>query len=430
MRRGLPHTGIGITKIKRDDLNVRTIYLLILALLLCSVVVLNPCLAQEYTAGVEYDAVLPGSGNVIKVHVPANYEPSRKWPLVVFYHGMNGSPTTDCITRHCQGRDFIVAGITYCEKLESHITREQHNAYIERERGNFRSAVLWVKQNLSLDINRVFLGGVSQGGWTTSLVGERELKNLAGLIILLAGRQRDVVPVSQKMNGFSVYIGAGEEDPNLISALHAAGFYRYSGATVLFEEFANIGHQVPQKGEMLALWLEAHGPLRHPWLDAEAIGKQRAAYKKQYEAALELSDQTALCHQLKALLDDPRLEIACGLKTCQAIESKMNLCAKSSPGFLKQLTAERVFYDLVGKEWCMTTIEATAAVVDGYSKLQNFAPGSKWAGYAQRSHARLVPVYHSALKQQGEIKSQRKSTPRPPAKTSFDNFGRRGGTSL
>ena len=180
-------------------MNIRFIYTSVNVLLFASTVVLCPCLATAYDAGVEYSAVLPGSGTSMKVYVPVNYDSSRKWPLLVFYHGMNGSPTTDCITRHCQGNDFIVAGITYCEKLESRLTREQHNAYIARERGNFRSAVLWVKQNLSLDKKRVFLGGISKGGWTTSFIGERELKNLAGFVILLAGRQRGAVPGDRKI---------------------------------------------------------------------------------------------------------------------------------------------------------------------------------------------------------------------------------------
>ena len=404
--------------------------LIISALLSFFIVGWNTCFAEEYSAGREYDVVLPGSGNSMKVYVPANYDSSRKWPLVVFYHGMNGSPTTDCIARHCEGSDFIVAGVTYCEKQAAKMTREQHNAYIERERKNFRSAVLWVKNNLSLDTGRVFLGGISKGGWTTSFVGEREMQNLAGFIILLAGRQRGAVPGPQKMDGFPVYIGAGEDDPNVISASHASGFYQHCGAAVCFEEYAGIGHQSPQKAKLLSQWLEAYGLLSHPWIESDEIQKRKEHYKYAYEKAVAQSDKSAACRDLKILLEDPRLRVACGEKTFRAIQSKLKSFAKSSPSIAKQLAAERSYYELVWKESKMKTLEETTVVVEGYQKLKKSAPDSRWAFYAEKSYARILPVYQAALEQLKSMKSQQKSSRQKTGTTTFGNTGRRGGVSF
>ena len=147
--------------------------------LLFLVLTLSLCSAEEkYEPGSEYDAVLPGSGLHVKLYIPMNYTSDHKWPLVLFYHGLGGSPTTDCIVRHCEGKDFIIVGMSYCEKHTSPLSKKQHTAYIQKERKNFLTTVGWVKDNISLDTQRVFMGGISKGGWTTSFVGERELKGL------------------------------------------------------------------------------------------------------------------------------------------------------------------------------------------------------------------------------------------------------------
>lgn len=407
-------------------MNKNIIYTLFLAVFSC----FNSFAAGVYEQGREYDAVVPGSGTSMKIYVPANYESSRKWPLILFYHGMNGSPTTDCITRHCAGSDFIVAGLTYCEKTDTGMTREQHNAYIEKERMNFRAAVGWVKQNLSLDTKRVFLGGVSKGGWTTSIIGERELKNLAGFIILLAGRQRGAVPGPQKMTGFPVYIGAGENDPNILAAVHGAGFYRHCGANTTLDVFPGLGHQVPQKAELLSRWLEAYGPLSHPWIDAKVIEDRKSAYKKSYEAALGNPDKEKSCKELQELLKDPRLVVVCGIKTRNAIEAKLNALAKTQPAVAKELTAERSFYDIVWREWNMQTIDDITAVIEGYSRLEEMAPDTSWAGYAQKSHDRLIPMYNSALKQMEGLKSRNKNRQQQPFRTKMRNSSGTGGVSI
>ena len=392
---------------------------------------LSLCAAEEkYEAGREYDAVLPGSGLHVKLYVPLNYTPDHKWPLIIFYHGLGGSPTTDCIARHCEGRDFIIVGMSYCERHTSPLSKPQHVAYIQKERKNLLTTVGWVKENISLDTQRVFMGGISKGGWTTSFVGEREMKRLAGLIILLAGRQRGAVPGSQTMTGFPIYVGVGEMDPNQLSSVHGVGFYRHCGADVTYEEFAGLGHQAPQKAQRLVQWLEAYGPQSHPWIDGAEKELRKAEYKRTYEKALENTDKTAVCRELHSLLDDPRLVVACGVNTRKAIAEKLNALAKNDTAAAKELLVERTFYNLVWREWKMRTIDETQVVIDGYSRLQRYAPDSRYAGYAEKSHARLLPVYQSAQSQLKQLKSQQKSIKKRASKPGIRNSSVSGSMSI
>jgi predicted esterase len=386
---------------------------------------------DKYVPGREVDALIPGVDLAMKVYVPANYTPECKWPLVIFYHGMNGSPTTDCIARHCEGDDFIIVGMPYCEKHEARLSKQQQAIYIKKEQKSFLSAVSWVKENLSLDTERVFMGGVSKGGWTTSFVGERELKRLAGMIILLAGRQRGAVPGPQAMAGFPIYIGVGEMDPNQLSGVHAAGFYRHCGADVTYEEYEGQGHRTPQKAERLAQWLEAYGPQSHPWVDSEEQARRKTDYKKGYESALALADKSAACAALRLLLDDPRLTVICGSNTRKAITGKLNALAKEDVLAMKLLKAEKTFYNLVWKEWQMRTFDETTVVVGGYSRLSKAATGTCYEIYAEKSYERLLPMYQQAQKQMDQVKVKQKSLQKKaPSRSRMRNSSGTGGGSV
>ncbi len=384
--------------------------------------------AGEYEPGMEFSAVVPGSETAMKIYLPSNYDAAKKWPLMLFYHGMNGSPTTECIVRHSEGRDFIVAGVTYAMKNTADLPGERYAAYIAMERANFRSAVQWLTQNLAVDSKRIFLGGVSQGGWTTSFIGEREMSGVAGFAILLAGRQRNAVPAAQRMAGFPVYVGAGETDPNLLSAAHAVAFYRCCGADVTFEEYAGVGHQVPPLAEGLVRWLEARGRLSHPWLETDEKNGLRDGYKKAYEDALAAPDAESVCRRLKELLLDPRLVVICGESTRDAIITKLTeLAASSAPDAAREQKAEGMFYSVSWKEWKMTSIEETRDVIAGYAEIRQRAPESRWAAYAERSRERLVPVYESALRQREALKARQQPARQPQARPGMRHSTGSGG---
>ena len=47
----------------------------------------------------------------------------------------------------------------------------------------------------------------------------------------------------------------------------------------------------------------------------------------------------------------------------------------------------------------MKTFDETSAVLAGYLKVADLAPDSRWAVYAENSHARLLPAFQAAQQQ-------------------------------
>jgi tetratricopeptide (TPR) repeat protein len=117
-----------------------------------------------------------------------------------------------------------------------------------------------------------FIGGFSQGGWSTGKLSELSLDTWAGIIITGAGRGSSISDPNVK--GKAIFIGIGETDPSNAAAKSAAAFYKEHGADVTLEEFKGKAHAVDM----------ADAALRQ-WLPAQAMKAAGAVYKMKTDLA-------------------------------------------------------------------------------------------------------------------------------------------------
>ncbi len=94
------------------------------------------------------------------LRIPAGYDPSRSWPLLIAAHGMGGT-----------GRQI---GRIYQALLGDQADRwvllaptmpgpKGYNARIYQEQA-YLEAMMWTRRNVNIDDDRIFLSGYSQGG--------------------------------------------------------------------------------------------------------------------------------------------------------------------------------------------------------------------------------------------------------------------------
>lgn len=181
------------------------------------------------------------------VYLPQDYVPSRLWPIIYCYHGSNQEPTVWPFKDLTDGKGFIVIGMEYLDRAAG--------ATKEKDLPNLRRIHDTLARHVAMHEQVQFIGGFSQGGWSTGKLSELSADTWAGIIITGAGRGSSMQDPPVK--GKAIFIGIGETDPSNAAAKSAADFYKQHGADVTLEEFKGKAHAVDTADVALRQWLPA-----------------------------------------------------------------------------------------------------------------------------------------------------------------------------
>ena len=258
--------------------------------------------------GKEVRIAAPKTGKTFLLYVPVDYTDKRPFPIIFCYHGYRGKATTWPFRQVTNGKGFIVAGMNYA-------TDDYYKGLSPTEtapdKAFFNEVMVLVSARLNIAKDYIFMGGYSQGGYSTTVLGEQLLERLAGFLILGAGRRNVDVepPPAELIRGHPIFYGAGElDDPHYPRAKRAAGFYTEWGADVTFEGWKDETHKLsPQwitKTKMRE-WLIAYGPAKQV---KSGFEKAQIAEKNDrlgeaftlYAQIAEILPDTELCRTAKA----------------------------------------------------------------------------------------------------------------------------------
>ena len=250
--------------------------------------------------GREARVVMPRSKTFLLLYVPTDYSPAVNWPIIFCYHGYKGKATTWPFRQVTGGKGHIVVGMNYATTEYGETCRPDK---LGGEKACFNEAVEIVSTRLNVNMKLAFMGGFSQGGYSTSALGERLLDRLAGLVILGAARPygRQLPPRADAIRGKPVFIGVGKkDDPHRARALAAVTFYKRLGADVTYESWPDLGHTINTSATNLGDWLLANGSLHRAQArlaaarQAEKDGRIAPAYLTYLQLA-RLSDTHPAC---------------------------------------------------------------------------------------------------------------------------------------
>ena len=260
----------------------------------------------------------PKANNFFLVYVPQGYTPDRAWPVIFCYHGAGGSAGTFPFQQITRGKGFIIIGMNYATKQYHKYLRHEHT---DPEKALFDEALAIVSARLNIAKELIFMGGYSQGGYSTTVLGEQMLDKLAGLIVLGAGRTYvdRSSPPGQQIRGKPIFYGVGElDEKHNPRARNAVEMYRKWGADVTFEEWEGVEHSGPfslmlQSTQMLD-WLLANGPLKS--VDT------KLAQAHQAEKSSKLGKAFTLYNEVSKILPEYKVCI-------EAAKAAENLAAKA-----------------------------------------------------------------------------------------------------
>ncbi|MDQ1316681.1 MAG: hypothetical protein QG588_329, partial [Candidatus Poribacteria bacterium] len=205
----------------------------------------------------EYNLTAPKANVPFILYVPFDYAQDHAFPIIFCYHGLGGTATTWPFYQVTHGSGFIIVGMNYSSQAAEHLGLN----FVRFERALFLETLDMVSARLNVDKKIIFMGGYSQGGYSTTLLGEQVIDKLAGFIILGAGRYAvdRYPPLSRSIRGKPIFIGVGQNDSvHNPRARLAANTYMGWGADVTFEEWAGVGHGIntPEfPSKKLLIWL-------------------------------------------------------------------------------------------------------------------------------------------------------------------------------
>ena len=258
--------------------------------------------------GKEVRIAAPKTGKSFLLYVPVDYTDKRPFPMIFCYHGYRGKATTWPFKQVTKGEGFIVVGMNY-------VTDDYYKGHLPPtktapEKAFFNEVMVLVSARLNIATDYIFMGGYSQGGYSTTVLGEQLLDRLAGFLILGAGRRNvdTEPPPAELIRGHPIFYGAGElDDPHYPRAKRASGFYKAWGADVTFEGWENETHSLsPQWSTKTKMreWLIAYGPAKQvksgfeKAQTAENVGKLGVAFTL-YTQIAEILPDTESCRTAK-----------------------------------------------------------------------------------------------------------------------------------
>jgi len=198
----------------------------------------------ELTAGETVDSPYPGHHDFIQIFQPAAPPGPQGYPVILWYHGHGQRlrPNTQIMRAVTGGDTFLLVGMDYRSKrFHEKLDRKA----LAREVEGVAAVLDDLEACVPVDRDMVLLAGYSQGGYAATLIGERMLDQLAGLVILGAGRadRAKNLPEKQALAGFPMFIAAGEDDREYGAAAEAtAQLYAYLGAHVSMERWPQTDH--------------------------------------------------------------------------------------------------------------------------------------------------------------------------------------------
>jgi predicted esterase len=343
----------------------------------------------------------------LSLFVPESYHDpdnaGRAWPLVLWFHGTNGRPTTQLLREVGAGENFVIVGMTYLQSGRFQYTPEG----LGKEMAAYRQVVrdLQKSKQIRIDPRRIYVGGFSKGGWLSALFFEKD-PLLAGAMVMGGGVfDRPDSATERFATVRPVYVGIGSLDPNLAVSRKAEHFLTSLGTRVTLDIWPGVGHQYPRgEDQQMAMrqWLAVEAAAVPPTREVgqelrdEAIewfGDELRKLKNAWNAEPP-RDAVEVWLALEELAGKPFVSIIDAAAREQAKEFLAEL--RSDPRVAEEMQVRDRYLQIQRKEYVNLTIERLATCAAEYKKLWGQHPGAHFGELARQSYERTQQLLRDA----------------------------------
>lgn len=225
--------------------------------LLVPAILLFPVLSLTNCAGLrQADAVTAQPGETVALttkaddgdqpaalYVPANYDDRREWPLIVFLHGM-GERGTDGVAQTEVGIGPAI--VAHPERFPALVVMPQCSpSYVWSSPNGIAHvdhAIAQVRERYNVDDERIYLTGLSMGGYGAFNYGALHPDLFAAVVPICGGGNPDrhaeplaAIPM-RVFHGGADPVVAPERSRQMVEAI------RNAGGDVQYTEYPGVGH--------------------------------------------------------------------------------------------------------------------------------------------------------------------------------------------
>jgi poly(3-hydroxybutyrate) depolymerase len=178
------------------------------------------------------------------LHLPTNYDAARRYPLIIFFHG-SGDETTFLSDAAARPARLVYASFTQQAEdpaiIVSPTRRSGDNSWTDAYLQLVSGLLDKLLSEFSVDTNRVYIGGGSEGGhaaWDLAAL-RREL--VAGVVIL-AGWQGTASATTVRHLPFWVFAAADDATVPVSNSRNLVQALRRVGGNPIYTEYRTGGH--------------------------------------------------------------------------------------------------------------------------------------------------------------------------------------------
>lgn len=350
----------------------------------------------EPAPGVETMVAVPQTGRELKVFLPVNHDPALKWPVVFLYCPGDAADEAAWMRSLVDDRDYILAAVPLPAESVRRTTAAETTACLQRERNFLGCAGAWLVSHAAADAARMFVCGAGGTAWIAALLGESAASGIRGMIMLPPGRPSGNWPDPRAVKDKPVYIGVGENYPDILNLRRAREYYRRHGAAVCYEEYPGLASGRPNAPDALRSWLLVNGGPRGaaasaPPPPADALSR----FNRLLEESLSETNALAQYARFTSLSEyplfsrgDPELR--------KRMQARFAVLVKSPPA-REEWTADALLNDLLFREANVRRLADLKAVLAGYRALARDYPLSAGGRLAARQLPRVSEAYEKSL---------------------------------
>ena len=174
------------------------------------------------------------------VYVPRNYDPAKPWPLIVFLHGA-GERGDDGLLQTEAGLPSALRRNADAFPAVMVMPQCPESGWWDKAFEDIERAYELTRAQYNIDPRRIYLTGLSMGGYATWLYGARHPDRWAALVPICGGGKVEDAPALAKIpiwafHGADDSVVKPEESRKMVEAVKKAG------GTIHYTEFEKTDH--------------------------------------------------------------------------------------------------------------------------------------------------------------------------------------------